>query len=245
MYNDIPILSLDKVKDVNKIKLKKNKRNRNKKDKNMNKYVNTNRNQVIETNNIYDIYNGLTEKQFLYKISHNKSNKSIDEKVNVNAFRKNKGFVKGYVSKRVNSARPPQNFGLLTLNTKKEPKDVTIELEYDNFGNVQAKNIITTYDNNLKEDLLNGNNNYLIYNGFNNISKNRNKSSSFRDISETEDGIFGNAFKNFEKNKNKKRNAEPPLRVFQNKPRIFDDKLMLQFQLDKKNNFLRLKQLME
>ena len=245
VYNDIPILSLDKVKDVNKIKLKKNKINRNKKDKNMNKYVNTNRNQVIETNNIYDIYNGLTEKQFLYKISHNKSNKSIDEKVNVNAFRKNKGFVKGYVSKRVNSARPPQNFGLLTLNTKKEPKDVTIELEYDNFGNVQAKNIITTYDNNLKEDLLNGNNNYLIYNGFNNISKNRNKSSSFRDISETEDGIFGNAFKNFEKNKNKKRNAEPPLRVFQNKPRIFDDKLMLQFQLDKKNNFLRLKQLME
>ena len=81
----------------------------------------------------------------------------------------------------------------------------------------------------------------------NNISKNRNrnKSSIYRESSETEDEIFGIAFRNFGKNKNKKKIIEPPIREFQNKPRIFDDKLLLQFQLDKKNNFLKLKKLME
>ena len=173
-------------------------------------------------------------------------NKNIEEKININAFRKNKGFIKGFISKRLNSALPLQILGPLTLNLKKEPKDVTIELEYDNFGNMQTKNIITTYKNNLKEDLINRKNNYLIYNGLNNnISKNRNKSSSYRDSNETEDGIFGIPFRNFKKNKNKKKNIEPPIREFQNKPRIFDDKLLLQFQLDKKNNFLKLKKLME
>ena len=248
IYNDIPILSLDKIKSSNNsIKTKKKKKKKTEKERGENKYINKNKNEVIQTNNIHDdVYNGLTEKQFLYKISHNKMNKNIEEKININAFRKNKGVVKGFISKRLNSARPLQILSPLTLNMKKEPKDVTIELEYDNFGNMQTKNIITTYNNNLKEDLINRKNNYLIYNGLNNnISKNRNKSSSYRDSNETEDGIFGSPFRNFEKNKNKKKNIEPPIREFQNKPRIFDDKLLLQFQLDKKNKFLKLKKLME
>ena len=256
IYNDIPILSLDKVKSLNKIRLKKNKKDKKSKNKNRKKfeYVNTNKNEIIQTNNIHDdVYNGLTEKQFLYKISHNKLNKNIEEKININAFRKNKGFVKGFVSKRLKSALPSQpNLASLTLNKKVSgPKGVTIELEYDNTGNMRTKKLFTTSGNNLLEEIINGKNNYLIYNGGNKSSdsnkikfQSRAKSSSNKD-SETENSIFGKPFKNIEKNNKKKENLEPPIKYFENKPRIFDDKLLLQFQLDKKNNFLKLKQIME
>ena len=247
IYNDIPILSLDKVRYNNRTKLKKNKKN-----KNIKKYLKSTQNEIIQTNNIHDdMYNGLTEKQFLYKISHNKSNKSINDKISINAFRKNKGFVKGFVSKRLNSAHPLQNLGLPSLNKKTSgPQGVTIELEYDDIGNMKTKKMFTTNEHNYKEEIINGNNNYLIYNGVNTIdtSKNNNinknqsraKSSSYRE-SETLDLIFGNPFK---KNNNND-NVGPTIRHFQNKPRIFDDKLLLQFQLDKKNQFLKLKQIME
>ena len=259
IYNDIPILSLDKLQKYNnKIKLKKTKNKKNKSNKNNKnnknikfEYVNNTKNEIIQTNNIHDdIYNGLTEKQFLYKISHNKSNKSIDDKININAFRRNKGFVKGFVSRRLNSSRPipKMGLGIPSLNTKKEPKGVTIELEYDNKGNMKTKKLFTTNENNYVEEIINGTNNYLIYNGGNNIGVGTNKSktqsrakSSYRE-SESDDTIFGNPFK---KVKTKNKDIEPPLKVFENKPRIFDDKLLLQLQLDKKNQFLRLKQIME
>ena len=205
---------------------------------------------IIQTNNIKDdIYNGLTEKQFLYKISHNKSNKSIDDKININAFRKNKGVVKGFVSKRLNSAQPTQikGLGLPTLNKKKTPKGVTIELEYDNSGNMKTTKLFTTNEDNLVEEIINGTNNYLIYNSGNNIGINNNKeqsrarSSIYRE-SDTEGSIFGNTFAKIKK---KKIDKEPPIRYFENKPRIFDDKLLLQLQLDKRNQFLKLKQMME
>ncbi len=124
IYNDIPILSLDKVRYNKRTKIKKNKKN-----KNIKKYVKSTQNEIIQTNNIHDdIYNGLTEKQFLYKISHNKSNKSINDKISINAFRKNKGFVKGFVSKRLNSAHPLQNLGFPSLNKKtRGSQGVTIE----------------------------------------------------------------------------------------------------------------------
>ena len=257
IYNDIPILSLDKIQKYNnKTKLKKNTKNtkkaKNSKNKNQIKYVNNTKNEIIQTNNIKDdIYNGLTEKQFLYKISHNKSNKSIDDKININAFRKNKGVVKGFVSKRLNSAQPIQfkGLGLPTLNKKKTPKGVTIELEYDNSGNMKTTKLFTTNEDNLVEEIINGTNNYLIYNSGNNIGidKNNNKtqsrarSSIYRE-SDTEGSIFGNTFTKIKK---KNINIEPPIRYFENKPRIFDDKLLLQLQLDKRNQFLKLKQLME
>ena len=256
IYNDIPILSLDKVKNLNKMKLKKNKKdkkNKKNKNKNFNNFINRNKNEIIQTNNIHDdVYNGLTEKQFLYKISHNKSNKNIEEKVNINAFRKNKGFVKGFVSKRLKSARPAPNLETLTLNKKVSgPKGVTIELEYDNTGNMRTKKLFTTSGNNLLEEIINGKNNYLIYNGGNksiDSSKNkfqsRAKSSTNRD-SESENSIFGKPFKNIEKSNKKKDDLSPPIKYFENRTRIFDDKLLLQFQLDKRNNFLKLKQIME
>ncbi len=267
IYNDIPILSLDKLKYYNKPKYKNKNKNKNFRDKtkiqnnnknNKNakmefKYVKNTQNDIIQTNNIHDdVYNGLTEKQFLYKISHNKSNKNINEKININAFRKNKGFVKGFVSKRLNSAQPSQNLGLPSLNKKMSgPHGITIELEYDNIGNMKTKKMFTTNEHNYQEEIINGyNNNYLIYNGGNNFNthsnKNRNqnraKSSNFREY-ENEDLIFGNPFR---KNKNNNNDdLSPPIRVFESKPRIFDDKLLLQFQLDKKNQFLKLKNIME
>lgn len=245
IYNDIPLLSLDKVKNFKQQKLKKNK-NHSKSQKN----TNNSKNEIIQSsNNLYDIYDGLTEKQFLYKISHNRTNKNIDEKISINAFRKNKGIVKGFVSKRLQSARPIQKFDMVTFNKKKsEPKDITIELEYDNSGNLKTKKIYSTNVNNLKEEIINGNNNYLIYNLENNLdtdqtsNKRRANSSGYRET-KTEDLIFGNPFKNF--GSNKKNNLYPPLKYFQNKPRIFDDKLLLQFQLDKKNQFLKLKKMIE
>ena len=242
IYNDIPILSLDKVRNYNTtINLSKKKKNKNSKNKSKN-FVQSSRNEIIQTNNIYDEYNGLTEKQFLYKISHNKSNKSIDEKIKVNAFRRNKGFVRGYVNKRFHSARPMPNLGLPSLNKKSNgPEGVTIELEYDEIGNMKAKKIIATHQN-YREDILSGNNNYLVYNREKNIENRSNmESRSKSGYKETEIGnnIFGNSFKDL---KNK---SQPPLKYFETKPRFFDDKLLLQFQLDKKNKFLRLKQKME
>ena len=239
IYNDIPILSLDKVKNFHKPKMNKSKKG----SKNKNKqFVKSPKNEIIQTNNIHDEYNGLTEKQFLYKISHNQSNKSIDEKIKMNAFRKNKGFVKGYVNKRVSSARPLVNLGMPILNKKvKGPEGVTIELEYDEVGNMKTKKIFATNQNN-KEDILSGNNNYLVYNGLNNTENKSNipsRSKSAYKENEIRNNIFGNTFKNI-KNIN-----EPSLKYFENKPRIFDDTLLLQFQLDKKNQFLRLKQIME
>ena len=65
-YNDIPLLSLDKINKYNNPKKKKKSKYR------------TSDDDIINTNNIHDnIYNGLTVRQFLYKISHNKSNKNI------------------------------------------------------------------------------------------------------------------------------------------------------------------------
>ncbi len=116
---------------------------------------------------------------------------------------------------------------------------------------MKTKKMFTTNEHNYKEEIINGYNNYLIYNGVNTIdtSKNNNinksqsraKSSSYRE-SETLDLIFGNPFK---KKNNNNDNVGPTIKNFQNKPRIFDDKLLLQFQLDKKNKFLKLKQIME
>jgi hypothetical protein len=253
IYNDIPIISLDKVTGINKIKKAKAKNKIRSKNKNK-KYkpqIKKPKDEIIESENIHDDYNGLTEKQFLYKISHNKSNKSINEKININAFRKNKGFVKGFVSKRLKSAHPIQTLGLPSLNKKTTgPQGITIELEYDDIGNMKTKKMYTTNEHNYQEEILNGySNNFLIYNGGNNIDTHSNKkrtqtrarSSSYKE-SETEDFIFGNPFK---KNKNNNDNLSPPLRVFESKPRIFDDKLLLQFKLDKKNQFLRLKNIME
>ena len=245
IYNDIPIISLDKVTGINKIKKAKAKNKIRSKNKNK-KYkpqIKKPKNEIIESDNIHDDYNGLTEKQFLYKISHNKSNKNINEKIYFNTFRKNKGFVKGFVSRRLKSAKPMVNLGLPTLNKRNVgPKGVTIELEFDEIGNMKTKKMYTIDDKNSKEEIIDGTkNNFLIYNT-KSIETNRSKSQSKTKPSnykenESEDPIFGNPFKNINNNQN-----EPTVKKFQNKPRIFDDKILLQFQLDKRNEFLKLKQ---
>jgi hypothetical protein len=233
------------VTGINKIKKAKAKNKIRSKNKNK-KYkpqIKKPKNEIIESDNIHDDYNGLTEKQFLYKISHNKSNKNINEKIYFNTFRKNKGFVKGFVSRRLKSAKPIMNLGLPTLNKRNVgPKGVTIELEFDEIGNMKTKKMYTIDDKNSKEEIIDGTkNNFLIYNT-KSIETNRTKSQSKTKPSnykenESEDPIFGNPFKNINNNQN-----EPTVKKFQNKPRIFDDKILLQFQLDKRNEFLKLKQ---
>ena len=158
-------------------------------------------------------------------------------------FRKNKGFVKGFVCRRLKSAKPVMNLGLPTLNKRNYgPKGVTIELEFDEIGNMKTKKMYTIDDKNSKEEIIDGTkNNFLIYNT-KSIETNRSKSQSKTKFStykenEYEDPIFGNPFKNINNNQ-----KEPQLKEFQNKPRIFDDKILLQFQLDKRNEFFKLKQ---
>ena len=247
IYNDIPIISLDKVTGINKNKIKKTKTKNKSRSKNKNKkykpQIKKPKNEIIESENIHDDYNGLTEKQFLYKISHNKSNKNINEKICFNTFRKNKGFVKGFVCRRLKSAKPVMNLGLPTLNKRNYgPKGVTIELEFDEIGNMKTKKMYTIDDKNSKEEIIDGTkNNFLIYNT-KSIETNKSKSQSKTKFStykenEYEDPIFGNPFKNINNNQ-----KEPQLKEFQNKPRIFDDKILLQFQLDKRNEFFKLKQ---
>ena len=242
-YNDIPILSIDKINNYSNKKCDKSKNNKSKNKKIKEKiYIKNYQNEIIQSDNTHDdIYNGLTEKQFLYKISHNNLNKNIFEKMNINDFRKNKGFVKGFVNKRLRTPRPRN---IPTLNKKiYGPKGVTIELEFDEAGKMKTKNMYATSGDNYKAEIINGkNNNFLIYKANEidlNKSKNQSKTkSTSRLVNESEDAIFGNPFKNMNNFE-----SQPPIKIFQNRPRIFDDKLILQLQLEKKNQFMKLKQI--
>ena len=239
-YNDIPILSLEKINKYNIPK--KTKRS---------KYIHSDE-EIIQTNNEKDnLYNGLTERQFLYKISHNKSNKNINEKVNVNSFIKNKGVIKGYNIQRLKSAALAKRYksGLFNKNLY-SPKNVNIETGFNKLGGLEVKKIFMNnlHDYNF-EKVFDKRNQFLVYNtgtntdnsSTNNKSKSKLSPSYSDNKMETEDKIFGNPFKDI---KPPNKNEEPPVQIFQNKPRIFDDKLLIKYQLHKKNQFLKLKNIM-
>ena len=240
-YNDIPILSLDKINKYNNPKKKKK-----------SKYI-TSDDDIINTNNIHDnIYNGLTVRQFLYKISHNKSNKNIQEKIKINSFIKNKGVSKLSDIYRLKSANHT-NFrpNLLNLMEKNGPKNINIQLEINDSGGLEMNKIISTNITNSKQETLyDKHNQYLVYNAAcntdisstSNYSRNNSKNTTKLENKKImTDKIFGDPFKNWEK-KNKIKLA--PNNLFQTKPRILDDKLMVNYQLFKKHQFSELKKIM-
>ena len=240
-YNDIPILSLDKINKYNNPKKKKK-----------SKYI-TSDDDIINTNNIHDnIYNGLTVRQFLYKISHNKSNKNIQEKIKINSFIKNKGVSKLSDIYRLKSANQT-NFrpNLLNLMEKNGPKNINIQLEINDSGGLEMNKIISTNITNSKQETLyDKHNQYLVYNAAcntdisstSNYSRNNSKNTTKVENKKImTDKIFGDPFKNWEK-KNKIKLA--PNNLFQTKPRILDDKLMVNYQLFKKHQFSELKKIM-
>ena len=240
-YNDIPLLSLDKINKYNNPKKKKK-----------SKYI-TSDDDIINTNNIHDnIYNGLTVRQFLYKISHNKSNKNIQEKIKINSFIKNKGVSKLSDIYRLKSANHT-NFrpNLLNLMEKNGPKNINIQLEINDSGGLEMNKIISTNITNSKQETLyDKHNQYLVYNAAcntdisstSNYSRNNSKNTTKLENKKImTDKIFGDPFKNWEK-KNKIKLA--PNNLFQTKPRILDDKLMVNYQLFKKHQFSELKKIM-
>ena len=240
-YNDIPLLSLDKINKYNNPKKKKK-----------SKYI-TSDDDIINTNNIHDnIYNGLTVRQFLYKISHNKSNKNIQEKIKINSFIKNKGVSKLSDIYRLKSANHT-NFrpNLLNLMEKNGPKNINIQLEINDSGGLEMNEIISTNITNSKQETLyDKHNQYLVYNAAcntdisstSNYSRNNSKNTTKVENKKImTDKIFGDPFKNWEK-KNKIKLA--PNNLFQTKPRILDDKLMVNYQLFKKHQFSELKKIM-
>jgi hypothetical protein len=240
-YNDIPLLSLDKINKYNNPKKKKK-----------SKYI-TSDDDIINTNNIHDnIYNGLTVRQFLYKISHNKSNKNIQEKIKINSFIKNKGVSKLSDIYRLKSANHT-NFrpNLLNLMEKNGPKNINIQLEINDSGDLEMNKIISTNITNSKQETLyDKHNQYLVYNAAcntdisstSNYSRNNSKNTTKVENKKImTDKIFGDPFKNWEK-KNKIKLA--PNNLFQTKPRILDDKLMVNYQLFKKHQFSELKKIM-
>ena len=243
-YNDIPLLSLEKINKYNNPKRKKKY-----------KYI-TSDDEIIKSNNIKDnIYNGLTERQFLYKISHNKSNKNIKEKIQLNSFIKNKGISKLSDIQRLklkSASRGKKDKPNLLSLLDNGDKNVNINLELNDNGLVLMNKMVSTSTNNFnQETLFDKHNQYLIYKGgFNsdNSTSSYNKSKSiistlYENQKNKDDKIFGDPFKNIDINNNKK-NEEPPVKFFQNKPRIFDDKLLLNYQFVKKNQFLKLKEIM-
>ena len=240
-YNDIPILSLDKINKYNNPKKKKK-----------SKYI-TSDDDIINTNNIHDnIYNGLTVRQFLYKISHNKSNKNIQEKIKINSFIKNKGVSKLSDIYRLKSANHT-NFrpNLLNLMEKNGPKNINIQLEINDSGGLEMNKIISTNITNSKQETLyDKHNQYLVYNAAcntdisstSNYSRNNSKNTTKVENKKImTDKIFGDPFKNWEK---KKKIKLAPNNLFQTKPRILDDKLMVNYQLFKKHQFSELKKIM-
>jgi hypothetical protein len=243
-YNDIPLLSLEKINKYNNPKRKKKY-----------KYI-TSDDEIIKSNNIKDnIYNGLTERQFLYKISHNKSNKNIKEKIQLNSFIKNKGISKLSDIQRLklkSASRGKKDKPNLLSLLDNGDKNVNINLELNDNGLVLMNKMVSTSINNFnQETLFDKHNQYLIYKGgFNsdNSISSYNKSKSiistlYENQKNKDDKIFGDPFKNIDINNNKKK-EEPPVKFFQNKPRIFDDKLLLNYQFVKKNQFLKLKEIM-
>ena len=110
--------------------------------------------------------------------------------------------------------------------------------------------IISTNISNTKQEILfDKQNQYLVYNSGVNTDissaseykKSRPQFSGFVETNANKiDKIFGDPFKNLKKNKNE----EPKIGIFQNKPRIFNDKLMVNYQLVKKNQFNKLKNIM-
>ena len=240
-YNDIPLLSLDKINKYNNPKKKKK-----------SKYI-TSDDDIINTNNIHDnIYNGLTVRQFLYKISHNKSNKNIQEKIKINSFIKNKGVSKLSDIYRLKSANHT-NFrpNLLNSMEKNGPKNINIHLEINDSGGLEMNKIISTNITNSKQETLyDKHNQYLVYNAAcntdisstSNYSRNNSKNTTKVENKKImTDKIFGDPFKNWEK-KNKIKLT--PNNLFQTKPRILDDKLMVNYQLFKKHQFSELKKIM-
>ena len=239
-YNDIPILSLTKI----------NKYNNSKKPKKF-KFINSD-DDIIPSDNIHDnLYAGLTERQFLYKISHNKLDKNIQEKINVNSFIKNKGVVKLTDIRRLKSALWKSKKRPNLLNQiEKGPKNINIDLKINNLGELEMNQIISTNISNTKQEILfDKQNQYLVYNSGVNTDissaseykKNRPQFSGFVETNANKiDKIFGDPFKNLKNDKNK----EPKIGIFQNKPRIFNDKLMVNYQLVKKNQFNKLKNIM-
>ena len=239
-YNDIPILSLEKINKYNNQKRKKKF-----------KYIHSDDEIIPMNNNRNNIYAGLTERQFLYKISHNKSNKNINEKIKINSFIKNKGIVKLDDIKRLKSAALGNKIKPYILGGNEYgPKNINIELEINDFGGLEMNQIISTnVKNSRQEKLYDKQNQFLVYNAGMNTDnssssnyKNISKLSSFTKTNKNqEDKIFGDPFKNLKKDN---KIEEPPIRKFQNKPRIFDDKLMINYQLLKKNQFLKLQKIM-
>ena len=224
----------------------------NPKKKKKSKYI-TSDDDIINTNNIHDnIYNGLTVRQFLYKISHNKSNKNIQEKIKINSFIKNKGVSKLSDIYRLKSANHT-NFrpNLLNLMEKNGPKNINIQLEINDSGGLEMNKIISTNITNSKQETLyDKHNQYLVYNAAcntdisstSNYSRNNSKNTTKVENKKImTDKIFGDPFKNWEK-KNKIKLA--PNNLFQTKPRILDDKLMVNYQLFKKHQFSELKKIM-
>ena len=240
-YNDIPILSLTKINKYNNPKKKK-----------QSKYISS-EDDIIPSDNIHDnLYAGLTERQFLYKISHNKSNKNIKEKIKLNSFIKNKGVVKLTDIRRLKSAflKKKKKPDLLYQN-EKGPKNINIELLINKLGELEMNQIISTNINNAKREILfDKQNQYLVYNSgvntdISSSSDYKKNSSKYSELIGTnknkEDKIFGDPFKNLKQND---RNKEPKIRKFQNKPRIFNDKLMVNYQFVKKSQFNKLKEIM-
>ena len=228
LYNNIPILAIEKSKNYylkkNQLSSKKGKKTK----------------QIIQSDNIYDDeFNGLTETQFLYKISHNKTNKHISDNIKTNSFKHNNGLIRGFSARKIKSAKHSL-FNLQQQRPNLGTNGVIIELELDQRGNMTTKRMYTTSHNNKKEEIKVGikNNNYFIYNFGKNKSKNLSGSMDKSKVS----NVGRN--KNFDDNFHSEKKKEPKIRIFENKPRFFDDKLMLQVQLDKKNKFLKLKQLM-
>ena len=239
-YNDIPILSLEKINKYNNQKKKKKY-----------KYIHSDDEIIPATNNGDNLYAGLTERQFLYKISHNKSNKNINEKIKINSFIKNKGVVKLTDIRRLKSAAfgnkfKPNLFG----QNEHGPKNINIELEINDFGGLEMNQIISTNINNAKQEkLYDKQNQFLVYNA--GINTDNSSSSNYKNISKLssvsktqkniEDKIFGDPFKNIKTNN---KVEEPPIKFFQNKPRIYHDKLLVNYHLLKKNQFLKLQKIM-
>ena len=238
-YNDIPLLSLEKINKYNQPKKKKKY-----------KYISSD-DEIIPANNLHDnMYAGLTERQFLYKISHNKSNKNIKEKVNLNSFIKNKGVIKLTDIQRLKSASFGKKYKPSLLSqTGKGPKNINIDLVMNELGGLEINQIITTDIVNTKQEkVFDKQNQLLVYNVACNTdissssNKNKSKMSSVNEILKNkEDKIFGDPFKDIIVNY---KNEEPPIKTFQNKPRIFDDKLMIYYQLMKKNQFSKLQKIM-
>ena len=199
---------------------------------------NSNERLIISEGKDYGEYDGLTENQFIYKISH----KNIQSNPEVNSFKTNKGIKRGFTSRRVKSAFNKKNFKKNTDNNVNKDNmkikgiNVGVQLSKISYSNVSDRNKSRNFS------FKNNNNNLNHSKGINNIHSNNIKKFDYNSLS-SDLNHFNSPSKKY--NNLKKSNFRLTKSNYKNNEKIITNQLLIDENNFKKYKFNLLKEIMQ